>query len=93
MGGNQYSSRAPAPASTAVTQDTIRQVQSSLQRDGYYKQGNVDGVWGVGTENAVQAFQRDHSLTASGQLDVPTLQAMNLANNPPPPPPSNSAAR
>jgi len=34
---------------------------------------------GAGTESAVQAFQRDHNLGASGKLDMPTLQALNLA--------------
>jgi peptidoglycan hydrolase-like protein with peptidoglycan-binding domain len=65
----------------------VKQVQGRLQQDGYYKLGNVDGVWGVGTMNAVQAFQRDHNLSATGKLDVPTLQALNVAapvNNPNP---------
>lgn len=92
LGGNQSSTRAAAtvPAPQPVASDTVRQVQATLQRDGYYKQGNVDGVWGAGTSDAVAKFQRDHSLTANGKLDLPTLQAMNLAtgtataNNPPP---------
>lgn len=102
IGGTQYSSRSATPPPPApVASDTIRQVQSTLQKDGYYRQGNIDGVWGTGTENAVEAFQRDHSLTVTGQLDGPTLQAMNLASNPPnppaapynPPPSSSTSAR
>jgi N-acetylmuramoyl-L-alanine amidase len=88
-----------------VSPDTVRQVQSKLRDDGYYKQGPIDGVWGSGTQASVQSFQHDHNLTANGQLDLPTLQALNLANtttnasnnNPPPgqpnynpPPPPNT---
>jgi peptidoglycan hydrolase-like protein with peptidoglycan-binding domain len=76
----------------------VRQVQSQLRDGGYYKQGPVDGVWGAGTENAVRAYQRDHNLTSNGQLDVPTLQALNLAGgtsttgnpNPPATQPTNT---
>lgn len=56
----------------------VRQVQLKLRDDGYYKLDNIDGVWGSGTEAAVRSYQRDHNLIGSGQLDVPTLQAMNL---------------
>jgi peptidoglycan hydrolase-like protein with peptidoglycan-binding domain len=86
------------PQSTAMTQpavapDMVRQVQSKLRDDGYYKQGSVDGVWGSGTEASMRSFQHDHNLATNGQLDVPTLQALNLAsswtpdtaNNTPPP--------
>jgi N-acetylmuramoyl-L-alanine amidase len=82
-----------------VAPATVRQVQSKLRDDGYYKQGPVDGVWGSGTQTSVQSFQRDHNLTANGQLDLPTLQALNLANNtttnsadnnPPPTQPNNN---
>ncbi len=80
MGG---SAPAPRPIAAAtqptVSPDLVRQVQSKLHDDGYYKQGPVDGVWGAGTESAVRSFQRDHNLGSSGQLDVPTLQAMNLS--------------
>ena len=57
----------------------VKQVQSKLRDDGYYKQGAVDGVWGSGTEYAVRSFQHDHNLSSNGQLDVPTLQALNVS--------------
>lgn len=74
------------PAPQPVANVMVKQVQDRLQHDGYYRQGAIDGVWGSGTMTAVQAFQRDHSLSATGQLDVPTLQALNVTdtgNNPP----------
>jgi peptidoglycan hydrolase-like protein with peptidoglycan-binding domain len=73
--GAGHSSQATAPA---VSPGMVRQVQSTLRDDGYYRQGAVDGVWGLGTESAVRSFQHDHDLVSDGQLDVPTLQALNL---------------
>lgn len=87
MFGNRGSGArsAAAAAPQPVANDMVRQVQDKLKNDGYYKTGAVDGVWGAGTMTAVQNFQRDHSLTPSGQLDVPTLQALNVANTGPAP--------
>jgi peptidoglycan hydrolase-like protein with peptidoglycan-binding domain len=91
MMGSSNSSPAPvAMTQPTVAPDMVKQVQSKLHDGGYYKQGPVDGVWGSGTESAVRSFQKDHNLGSSGQLDVPTLQALNVtsgpvaANNPPP---------
>jgi hypothetical protein len=80
MGGRSSHETTMFPPSVAP--DMVRQVQSRLRDDGYYKQGSVDGVWGTGTESSVRSFQHDHNLTSSGQLDMPTLQALNLANGP-----------
>jgi peptidoglycan hydrolase-like protein with peptidoglycan-binding domain len=75
--------RAATPVATApqpVANSTVRDVQDRLKQQGYYKQGPVDGVWGAGTMTAVEAYQRDHNLTASGKLDVPTLKSLNVAD-------------
>ncbi|OYV39372.1 MAG: hypothetical protein B7Z80_07475 [Rhodospirillales bacterium 20-64-7] len=72
-----------APPTAPVAQVTIRDVQTALQKAGYYKRASTDGVWGRMTEHAVQRFQHDHNLTANGKLDVPTLQALNLTGAPP----------
>ena len=78
--GSGHAAKPVAATSPTVAPDMVRQVQSKLRDGGYYKQGNVDGVWGSGTETAVRSFQRDHNLGSSGQLDVPTLQALNVTN-------------
>ena len=84
MGGKSSGApRATAATQPTVAPDMVRQVQAKLRDGGYYKQGSVDGVWGSGTEAAVRSFQQDHNMSASGQLDVPTLQALNLAGGPP----------
>jgi peptidoglycan hydrolase-like protein with peptidoglycan-binding domain len=82
----------PTGSSTAMAQPElspgmVKQVQTALQQQGMY-QGNIDGVWGSATRTAVQNYQGSHGLTANGQLDAPTLKALNLSNNVP----SGSAA-
>jgi peptidoglycan hydrolase-like protein with peptidoglycan-binding domain len=56
---------------------TLREVQTTLKQDGLYS-GRVDGRWGPRTEHAVMAFQQKNGLQASGQLDQPTLTALNI---------------
>src|SRR5881398_3293555 len=50
----------------------IVDVQSQLQRDGYYD-GPVDGVLGSMTREAIAAFQADHGLAVTSVIDEPTL--------------------
>lgn len=77
-----YNTGAPAgmTQTAELTPDTIRSVQQTLQQDGMYR-GRVDGVWGPGTQAGVRSFQQQHNLSATGQLDQPTLAAMNMPGN------------
>ncbi|MGH7156251.1 MAG: peptidoglycan-binding domain-containing protein [Acetobacteraceae bacterium] len=75
----------PAPAATPeplpaseLTPQMLRRVQADLKREGLYH-GRIDGKWGPMTQSAVMQFQQKHSLQATGSLDEPTLQAMNIA--------------
>jgi peptidoglycan hydrolase-like protein with peptidoglycan-binding domain len=43
---------------------------------------SADGVPGKGTYKAIQKFQTEHGLAATGQLDSATLAAMNLTGQP-----------
>lgn len=45
--------------------EEVRQIQTKLKELGYL-QGNVDGIYGNQTKQAVTAFQRDHGLSADG---------------------------
>jgi hypothetical protein len=56
----------------------IVNVQSQLQRDGYY-QGPVDGQLGPMTRQDIAAFQADHGLAVTSAIDEPTLDALGLA--------------
>lgn len=66
----------PAP----VAPDMVRQVQTALQQQGAYK-GNIDGVWGPDTRNALSSYQQSHNLSANGELDAPTLAALHIADS------------
>jgi hypothetical protein len=56
----------------------IVDVQSQLQRDGYYD-GAVDGVLGSMTREAIAAFQADNGLAVTSVIDEPTLSALGVA--------------
>ena len=58
--------------------DDVFALQKALSFLGYYSL-SMDGSYGPGTESAVKAFQRDHSLTADGQAGSKTLQALDKA--------------
>jgi len=56
----------------------IVDVQSQLQRDGYYD-GPVDGVLGQMTREAIAAFQADNGLAVTSVIDQPTLATLGIA--------------
>lgn len=55
----------------------VTQIQTKLKRWGYYT-GNVDGIYGTQTVNAVKYFQRKNRLTADGIAGPATLKAMGI---------------
>jgi putative chitinase len=78
---------APAPAPAAPVDDTLKigstgpkveHVQRMLNTLGYLS-GEVDGVYGPTTYRAVLAFQHEHGLTATGNLDAAGLKALEAA--------------
>ena len=56
----------------------IADVQTELQQMGYYK-GEVDGLVGPMTREALAAYQADQGLTATAVIDEPTLESLGLA--------------
>jgi peptidoglycan hydrolase-like protein with peptidoglycan-binding domain len=72
----QSSNATPAPMPQPLSSDTVRQVQTSLQRQGMYK-GNIDGVWGPETQSALMAYQQAHGMAATGKLDAATMASLN----------------
>lgn len=56
----------------------IVDVQSQLQRDGYYS-GPIDGVLGPMTRHAIAAFQADHGLAVTSAIDEPTLASLGIS--------------
>ena len=60
--------------------EEVRQIQTKLKRWGYYK-GNVDGIFGSGTLEAVKWFQRKNGLQVDGIAGKRTLEAMGIFNS------------
>ena len=58
--------------------DEVRSVQRKLKELGFYK-GTVDGDFGVGTENAVKAFQKQYGLTVDGKVGANTMAKLAVA--------------
>ena len=58
----------------------VKQIQEKLKRWGYYK-GNVDGIYGSKTLEAVKYFQRKNGLTVDGIAGDKTLKAMGIMNS------------
>jgi peptidoglycan hydrolase-like protein with peptidoglycan-binding domain len=72
----------PVPAATAapsapLSQQAVRNVQARLRALGFY-QARPDGIWGAGTQAAIERFQRGRGLEASGPINPTTAQALGL---------------
>ena len=57
--------------------DEVVTLQKKLKQWGYYD-GSVDGVFGAGTEKAVQYFQRKNGLVADGIVGTKTAAALGM---------------
>jgi len=55
----------------------IAEVQATLQQMGYYK-GEVDGLLGPLTREALVGYQNDQGLTATAVIDEPTLDTLGM---------------
>jgi len=55
----------------------VATVQATLQEQGYYR-GEVDGLMGPLTRDALAGYQRDHGLISTAALDQPTLASLGL---------------
>lgn len=53
----------------------VVRLQQELRNKGYYT-GSVDGIFGIGTENAAINFQRDYGLAIDGIAGKQTLSAL-----------------
>jgi hypothetical protein len=57
----------------------IADVQAELQEMGYYR-GEVDGLLGPLTREALTAYQADQGLATTAAIDEPTLDSLGLAS-------------
>lgn len=58
-----------------AVRDYTTALQRSLSEGGYY-QGEIDGVYGPGTVDAVEALQKAHGLPVTGTVDKATAAAL-----------------
>jgi hypothetical protein len=56
----------------------IANVQAALQQQGYYH-GEVDGLLGPLTREAIAGYQRDRGLYETAAIDRPTLESLGMA--------------
>lgn len=59
------------------TGEEVTSIQTKLKELGYYK-GNIDGIFGSGTKDAVTRFQKAKGLDADGIVGSKTLKALGL---------------
>ncbi|HEY2799568.1 MAG TPA: peptidoglycan-binding protein [Chthoniobacterales bacterium] len=57
----------------------IANVQAALQDEGYYK-GEVDGLLGPLTQQALTAYQSEHGLYTTAAIDEPTLDSLGMGS-------------
>lgn len=55
-------------------------VQTKLTDDGYYH-GQIDGVLGSSSLEAIRQFQSDHGLAVNGKIDPKLLDALGIQYN------------
>lgn len=68
------------PTQMAPTSDRISEIQTALNRGGYYS-GVPSGKWDADTVGAVQKFQSSNGLDVTGKLDALTLQKLGLGSD------------
>jgi hypothetical protein len=79
-GAQYYAYDAPIYVGRAALppDQVIANVQAALQEEGYYT-GEVDGLLGPLTREALTAYQADHDLYQTAVIDEPTLDSLGMS--------------
>jgi len=75
--GSSQASSGSAQAESTISHDQMKQVQEKLKSEGLYK-GQVDGIAGPETKQALEQFQKQQSLQQTGSLDQQTLDKLGV---------------
>lgn len=75
--GQEQSQQKPW-ADQQASLDAVRDLQQQLKDQGYYQDGNVDGLVGPKTESALREFQQAQGLDPTGEINAETLAAMGI---------------
>ena len=73
----------PSPAAEALSKNgstgaEVKAIQETLKDRGLYS-GNIDGIYGAGTQAAVKKFQKQQGLTADGIAGPLTLKRLGVS--------------
>lgn len=74
--GHYVAARRPS-YQTAPTPDRYQQIQQSLADRGFYK-GEVNGVWGTDSQDAMKRFQESQNLPDDGKITSKALIGLGL---------------
>ena len=74
-----FTCRASALSKIGSRSEEVKSIQRVLKEQGYYG-GNIDGIFGTGTKNAVMSFQRDNGLKVDGIAGEKTLKALGISD-------------
>jgi peptidoglycan hydrolase-like protein with peptidoglycan-binding domain len=72
---SSMSSGSHAGQQAAMSRDEVKQAQQKLKAEGLYN-GQIDGIDGPETKQALQQFQQKNGLQQTGTLDQETLSAL-----------------
>ena len=75
-----FTPQANEVVNTAVANDQNSKVQQKLKDLGYYS-GEVDGILGTKSIQAIKNFQKDYGLTVDGIVGKNTLKALGLSDS------------
>ena len=81
INGGQMNQAQMNQSSMPASRSDIQEAQQELKSQGLYM-GAIDGVMGPKTQTAVMAFQREHSLPQTAQLDQQTMNALSGNGSP-----------
>ena len=68
---------ADIPALPLSAPEMVRRAQGALKEQGYYE-GDADGVMNSRTSSALRAYQREHNLQETGDLDPQTAKSLGI---------------
>ena len=73
--GSNQSNASQSSMSTGQSSDEVRQAQQALQSEHLYN-GQVDGIMGPQTRQALRQYQHQNGLKETAQLDQQTMQKL-----------------
>lgn len=80
------------PVANTASQERVMDMQRELAERGLYD-GKIDGIAGPGTRSALREFQNRNGLSATGELDVSTANALGMNGEKQPVAGTDTAAR